>query len=58
MNGKTTTSIYLTTIDHADRGFVLARTALQDLGGQQAVNAGKIDATATRVAGSLCGLKS
>jgi hypothetical protein len=57
-NGKTTTSIYVTAIDHANQGFVLARTAMQDLGGQQAVDGGKIDATATRVAGSLCGLKS
>jgi Cerato-platanin len=52
------TSIYVTAIDHADQGFVLARMGLQHLGGQQAVNAGKIDATATRVGGSLCGLKS
>jgi hypothetical protein len=57
-NDKTTTSIYVTAIDHADRGFVLARMGLQHLGGQQAVDAGKIDATATRVRGSLCGLKS
>jgi len=57
-NGKTTTSIYVIAIDHATQGFVIARTALQHLGGQQAVDSGKIDATATRVGGSLCGLQS
>lgn len=57
-NKTTTTSIYFTAIDHADQGFVISRTGLQHLGGQQAVDAGKIDVTATRVGGSLCGLKS
>jgi hypothetical protein len=57
-NNKTTTSIYVTAIDHAAQGFVIAQKALRDLGGQQAVDAGKINATATRVGGSFCGLKS
>jgi hypothetical protein len=57
-NDKTTTSINVIAIDHAAQGFVLAETALQHLGGQQAVDAGKINATATRVGGNLCGLKS
>jgi Cerato-platanin len=57
-NDKTTTSIFVTAIDHAGEGFVITQMGLQHLGGQQAVNAGKINATATRVGGSLCGLKS
>jgi cerato-platanin len=57
-NGQTTTTIYLTAIDHAGQGFVLGKTALQHLGGQQAVDAGRIDATATRVGGSFCGFNS
>jgi len=57
-NDNSTTSIYFTAIDHADHGFVISRMGLQHLGGQQAVDAGKVDVTATRVAGSLCGLKS
>jgi hypothetical protein len=58
LNGKTTTTIYLIAIDHAAQGFVIARTALQHLAGQPGVDAGKINATATLVKGSLCGLKS
>jgi hypothetical protein len=57
-NDKTTTSIFVTAIDHAGEGFVITQMGLQHLGGQQAVNTGKINATATRVGGSLCGLKS
>ena len=57
-NDKTTSSIYFTAIDHAAQGFVIAPIALQHLGGPQAVDAGKINATATLVRGSFCGLKS
>jgi len=51
---KTTKTIYVTAIDHAGDGFIISKTALEHLGGQQAVDAGKIHATATRVAGSNC----
>lgn len=57
-NSKTTTSIYLIAIDHADQGFVITQAALKHLAGQQGVDAGKINVTATLVEGSLCGLKS
>lgn len=57
-NGKTTASIYVTAIDHAAQGFVITPTALKKLAGPQGVDAGKINATATHVGGSLCGLKS
>ena len=57
-NNKTTNSIYVIAIDHARQGFVITQTALKHLAGQQGVDAGKIDATATRVGGSLCGFKS
>ncbi len=57
-NQKTTTSIYVTAIDRTVQGFVIAETALEHLGGQQAVDAGQINATATRVGGSFCGFKS
>jgi hypothetical protein len=55
---KTTTSIDVIGIDHAAHGLVISKKALEHLGGPQAVNAGKINVTATRVGGSLCGLKS
>ena len=56
-SGNTTITIYVIAIDHATQGFVIAKTALQHLAGQQGVDAGKINATATLVRGSLCGLK-
>ena len=55
---NTTKKIYVTTIDRAGDGFIIAETALKHLGGQQAVNAGHIEVTAKRVARSNCGFKS
>jgi hypothetical protein len=55
---KTTKKIYVTAIDRAGDGFIIAETALKHLGGQQAVNAGHIEVTAKRVARSSCGFKS
>jgi hypothetical protein len=52
---KNDKAIYVTAIDHADDGFIIAGTALKHLGGQQAVDAGHIEVTANRVAGSNCG---
>ncbi|KAF8471657.1 Cerato-platanin [Russula ochroleuca] len=46
---------YVTAIDHADNGFVISETALRNLGGQQAVDAGMIDASATQVHRRYCG---
>lgn len=57
-SGKTTTTIYVLAIDRAVQGFVIAKTALEHLAGPQGVDAGKINVTATRVGGGLCGLKS
>jgi Cerato-platanin len=48
-------TIYVTAIDHAKNGFVISETALTKLGGQQAVDAGMISASATQVNGSYCG---
>jgi len=55
---KTTKTIYVTAIDHAGDGFIIAKMALKHLGGQQAVDAGHIEVTAKHVAGSKCGFKS
>ena len=55
---ETTKTIYVTAIDHAGDGFIIAGTALEDLGGQQAIDAGHIEVTANRVAGSNCGFQS
>ena len=55
---NTTNTIYITAIDHAGDGFVIAGTALKDLGGQQAVDAGHIEVTANNVAVSNCGFES
>jgi hypothetical protein len=52
---KTTSSIYVIAIDHADEGFNIAGKAMVILGGQEAVTAGKIDASAALVQGSYCG---
>jgi len=52
---KTTKTIYVTAIDHADQGFVIAETVLKHLGGQDAVDAGHINVTARGVAESNCG---
>jgi hypothetical protein len=57
-NNKTTTSLHVIAIDHARQGFVVSQAALKHLAGQQGVDGGKIDATATRIGGSVCGLKS
>jgi hypothetical protein len=55
---KTAKTIYVTAIDHAGDGFIIAETALEHLGGQQAVDAGHIEATAKSIARSNCGFKS
>ena len=49
-------SIYFTAIDHADNGFVLSSEAMDTLTKGQAQNLGVIDANATQVAESSCGL--
>lgn len=51
---KTTKTIYVTAIDHAGDGFIITETALEHLGGQQAVLAGHIEVAANRVAVSNC----
>lgn len=43
-------------IDHADVGFNIAREALDQLTGGQAVALGHVDAAWAEVAGSACGL--
>jgi hypothetical protein len=48
--------IYFTAIDHADNGFVTSSKAMNTLTKQQAQNLGVIDANATQVSGSSCGL--
>ena len=52
---NTTKTIYLTAIDYARDGFVIAGTALKHLGGQRALDAGHIEVAANRVAVSNCG---
>lgn len=52
-NGR---SINVLAIDHAASGFNIAKTALNDLTNGQAVSLGRIDATATQVGLSNCGL--
>ena len=49
-------SINVLAIDHAGAGFNIALTAMNTLTNGQAVNLGRIDATATQVAASNCGL--
>jgi Cerato-platanin len=55
---NTTKTIYVTAVDGALDGWIISRSALQHLGGEQAVDKGDIEATAERVAGSKCGFKS
>lgn len=43
-------------VDHTATGFNLAQAAMDDLTNGQAVALGRIDATATQVAVSACGL--
>ena len=50
--------IYFTAIDSIGSGFSTSKKVLEYLGGPEAVNAGKVDASATRVDGRKCGLKS
>ncbi|KAL7282975.1 hypothetical protein ACG7TL_002393 [Trametes sanguinea] len=52
-NGK---SINVLAIDHAESGFNIALEAMNTLTGGQAVQLGRVDATATQVAASQCGL--
>ncbi|KAI0750322.1 Cerato-platanin [Daedaleopsis nitida] len=49
-------SINVLAIDHTDDGFNLALGAMNTLTNNQGVFLGRIDATATKVASSLCGL--
>jgi hypothetical protein len=49
-------SIYFTAIDHADKGFVLSEEAMDTLTKKQAQNLGVIDANATQVDESSCGV--
>ncbi|KAM0437887.1 hypothetical protein ACHAPT_002252 [Fusarium lateritium] len=49
-------SINVLAIDHADAGFNLALKAMDALTNNQAVQLGRIDATATQVAISNCGI--
>ena len=51
----TATTIYVTAIDQTVNGFTISEKALKDLGGDQALAAGHIDASATQVNGSYCG---
>lgn len=53
---ETTNTIYVIAIDRAGDGFNIAGAALEQLGGQEAIEAGKINAAAKSVAGSNCGL--
>jgi Cerato-platanin len=48
-------TIYVTAIDSAGQGFNIAQKALEALGGQEAVDAGHISASAKEVDGSNCG---
>lgn len=43
-------------VDHAATGFNIAQAALDDLTGDQAVQLGRVTATAVQVAVSECGL--
>ena len=47
-------SIHVTVIDKAGSGFTVSGEALKDLGGQEAMDEGKIYASATRVDESNC----
>ena len=49
-------SINVLAIDHAGAGFNIALAAMNTLTNGQAVNLGRVDATATQVAASNCGL--
>ncbi|KAF8471659.1 Cerato-platanin [Russula ochroleuca] len=48
-------AIHVAAIDSDGEGFNIAKAALVELGGQEAVDAGKISASATQVDGSKCG---
>ncbi|KAI0737943.1 immunomodulatory protein [Daedaleopsis nitida] len=49
-------SINVLAIDHADEGFNIAMEAMNTLTGGLAAELGRIDATATQVSASACGL--
>lgn len=49
-------SINVLVVDHADDGFNLSQEAMDQLTNGQAVQLGRIDATAVQVAPSACGL--
>ncbi|KAL7933327.1 cerato-platanin [Trichoderma chlorosporum] len=49
-------SIYVLAIDHSGSGFNIALDAMNALTGGQAVDLGRVDATATQVAVSNCGI--
>ncbi|RBA20544.1 hypothetical protein FPRO05_07991 [Fusarium proliferatum] len=50
-------SINVLAIDHTDAGFNISPAAMNALTNNQAVKLGRVDATATQVAISNCGLK-
>ncbi|KAF4993545.1 hypothetical protein FGRMN_6404 [Fusarium graminum] len=50
-------SINILAIDHTDAGFNISPAAMNALTNNQAVKLGRVDATATQVAVSNCGLK-
>ncbi|KAF5660559.1 eliciting plant response [Fusarium heterosporum] len=50
-------SINVLAIDHTDAGFNISPAAMNALTNNQAVKLGRVDATATQVAVSNCGLK-
>ncbi|KAF8894782.1 Asp f 13-like protein [Infundibulicybe gibba] len=54
--GGVTRSVNILAIDHASTGFNIAEAAMDELTGGQAVQLGRIDATAIQVDPSLCGM--
>ena len=52
-NGK---SINVLAVDHTDAGFNIAKAAMNTLTGGHAEEFGRVDATATQVSASACGL--
>ncbi|KAF8894774.1 Asp f 13-like protein [Infundibulicybe gibba] len=55
-SGGVTRSVNVLAIDHASPGFNIAEGAMNTLTGGLAEQLGRIDATATQVSSSLCGL--
>jgi hypothetical protein len=55
-SGGKTMSINILAIDHADKGFVLSKTAMNSLTGNLAVDLGTAEAEVQQVASSVCGV--